>query len=210
MRMQLLVILLLLALVLPLAVQSDFPPVPYQVMFRWRNDNGNESAATWMAAKAESVTLTHFNNIRLRFVVYGIGDDPPEFVPHEPHTFKLQYSQNGSAWSDINNSGGNHFQLALSDNFADGAGITAQLDAFVDGGRMTESSASFNWTVKSDEFEFEYCFRATQHVSNGLYYYRIYFSRGGSYSMLATATVDVPAVTFTDGSVFTPEVTREI
>ena len=64
--------------------------------FRWRNDNGSESAATWKAAQDVDVTDIGKNeNIRLRFLINATGDP-------DAKQFKLQYKKTAdSEWRDM-------------------------------------------------------------------------------------------------------------
>ncbi|MFC1569040.1 FlgD immunoglobulin-like domain containing protein [bacterium] len=192
-----------------LIAQIFLPVVPTQMDFRWRNDNGSETGASWKAANDQPVTLSNYNNVRLRFGIHGMcGSPDPQMFPclGVQRTMKLQYSRNGSIWTDITTSSQNHFQLALSAYFSDGDPVTEQITGtWIGGGRMTESAESFNWTFPYEEYEFEYCFIPTQHMLNGLYYFRI--SNMDSYYVIAQATLSVTEITLTDGSGLTPDAT---
>ena len=171
--------------------------------FRWRNDDGGESEASWRATINTSTTITNFSNIRLRFVMTSV----PGGAEENP-TLKLQYSRDETNWTDITTSEANHFQLALSGHFADGDAVTGQLFFLGDGiqgGRMTESASSFVFDI-NEEMEFEYCFQPTQHALNGQYYFRIQFSGSATYNQSAIATLSVPDIIFYDGSDLTPDI----
>lgn len=77
------------------ASASTAPSELEQEGFRWRNDDGNEAAATW---KQDQDICTNFNklkNIRIRFVVNASGDPGPL-------AFKLQYKQHDAVdWRDM-------------------------------------------------------------------------------------------------------------
>lgn len=67
--------------------------------YRWRNDDGSESAATWKVAQDTTTNLVAGQTARLRFVVNTTGDTPTE-------RFKLQYRKVGDAsWRDLDTSG---------------------------------------------------------------------------------------------------------
>lgn len=177
------------------------PVVPTQLDYRWRNDDGSETSATWKAATSSAATVTNCNNVRLRFSLHEM-----DFRINTPtsYTLTLQYSRNQSTWTTITNSSDNHFQLSLSDNFNDGDICTEQITGVSVGlGRMTESATQFYyWFDDGEENEFEYCFKATKHAVNGTYYFRM----GGitDYYQNAIMTLDFPDVTFTNGSDYTP------
>jgi hypothetical protein len=115
----------------------------------------------------------------------------------------LQYRRMGGSWADVTTADTNAFQLALSDHFVDGDGTTKQLCgcAEIGGGRMTESTSAFPWSVTYQEYEFEWCLRATDYAVNGTYELRFAFP-DTTYGTLPQLTFDVPDVTFTDGSTF--------
>lgn len=54
--------------------------------FRFRNDDGSESAATWLANQDVSVELQPGDKVRLRFVINGSGD-------YGPAQFQLEYKK---------------------------------------------------------------------------------------------------------------------
>lgn len=54
--------------------------------FRFRNDDGRESAATWLANQDTSVELQPGDKVRLRFVINGSGD-------YGPAQFQLEYKK---------------------------------------------------------------------------------------------------------------------
>ena len=63
--------------------------------YRWRNDNGSETTATWRQVQDTADTVTRLTNIRLRLVVNATGDPINQ-------TFTLQYKKVGDvAWTDV-------------------------------------------------------------------------------------------------------------
>jgi hypothetical protein len=175
--------------------------VPTQLDYRWRNDDGSETSATWKAATSSSATVTNCSNVRLRFSLHEMDSRTNGWTNY---TLTLQYSLNQSSWTTITNSSDNHFQLSLSDNFNDGDICTEQItDATIGGGRMTESATQFNFGFEdTEENEFEYCFKATAQAVNGTYYFRM--GGGIDYFQNAIMTLDFPDVSFTGGSDYTP------
>lgn len=67
-----------------------------QSRFRWRNDDGSETAATWAAAADTDITAAALTPKRLRVQVAATGDPSAK-------AFKLQYRKVGDAdWKDVN------------------------------------------------------------------------------------------------------------
>ena len=67
-----------------------------QKHFRWRNDDGSETTATWAAAEDTPISLAKNTPVRLR-VEIGATNDPASAA------YKLQYRKVGdSTWRDIN------------------------------------------------------------------------------------------------------------
>lgn len=63
--------------------------------FRWRNDDGSETTATWKAAQDTNVTVVPDQTTRLRMIVNTTGDAPST-------RYKLQYRKVGAAsWRDF-------------------------------------------------------------------------------------------------------------
>ena len=63
--------------------------------YRWRNDDGTQSTATWRQVQDTADTVTRLTNIRLRLVLNATGDPINQ-------TFTLQYKQVGDvAWTDV-------------------------------------------------------------------------------------------------------------
>jgi hypothetical protein len=135
--------------------------------FRFRDDDGSETAATWRQAINTDDTLDTGTNYRLRFNmeladlnIVGTGINA-ELV--------WQYNKNSGGWNDITNSS-SVIRAAASSNYADQADTTQQLGSgtFVtDNDGMVESNSEFpttlpdagvTWAV-NDEFETELCFQ---------------------------------------------------
>jgi len=135
------------------------PPAYDQNKFRARNDNGNETTATWKAAADINWAQKVDENFRVRFVVQETAG-----VSSADRTFQLEYNRNGSGWNDVNGSS-SVVRAWLSSNVADGDDTTQQIgsgtpvgadnDAFdeVDG-LAGGSNLDFSG---SDEVELEYC-----------------------------------------------------
>lgn len=62
--------------------------------FRFRNDDGSESTATWLAAQDTNVSLDPADTFRLRLLVNTTGSAGAL-------QYKLQYRKNAGAWGDV-------------------------------------------------------------------------------------------------------------
>lgn len=77
-----------------------FDPAPVsdsleQYAYRWRNDDGDEDAATWKAAENTDTSIAKNTAVRLRMGLNATGDQPSQ-------QFKLQYRKVGDTeWRDI-------------------------------------------------------------------------------------------------------------
>ncbi len=66
-----------------------------QRAFRWRNDDGSETTATWAAVQNTDISVARNLTRRLRLQVQSVGDRPAQ-------AFKLQYRKVGApSWSDV-------------------------------------------------------------------------------------------------------------
>ena len=91
--------------------------------FRWRNDNGSETTATWKAAQDTNTSLAIASPVRLRVLV----DNP------DPAAYTLYYKKTtDSTWLlvPVGSGGGDPVYVTTSANItADGEDTTAQLTA---------------------------------------------------------------------------------
>lgn len=66
-----------------------------QTRYRWRNDDGSETGATWAAAENTAITLAQNTPRRLRVQVQSTNDKPSA-------SYKLQYRKVGDpGWDDV-------------------------------------------------------------------------------------------------------------
>lgn len=75
------------------------PPTVGQIEYRFRNDDGSETTATWMAALNTDVTVPLDTVFRLRIGLEAGIDNPPSTW------YDLKYRVNGGAWQDFDASG---------------------------------------------------------------------------------------------------------
>ncbi len=96
-------------------------PLYEQDSFRGRNDDGSESAATWIATANTNWTQNPDENFRIRFLIEETADEVDDDV-----TFQLQYNKNGGGWNDVNAASSN-VRSSASPNVVDGADTTEQM-----------------------------------------------------------------------------------
>jgi len=170
--MKLIRIISVAVLLLLVAGEIYATPPSGQGHHRWRNDNGNEASASWMALEDVAISIGPGYNFRLRIELWN-GFSSFNF------NVKLSYSIDQVNWTDITSDGStNAFKLAASTNFADGDGVTDQLSnsfsTTPNGGRMTETAASFAVNIGNEESqEFEWCLQATNHAVHSTTYYLV-------------------------------------
>ncbi|MEW6061492.1 MAG: LamG-like jellyroll fold domain-containing protein, partial [Bacteroidota bacterium] len=158
-------------LLLLCVISTDVVAYTYQGNFRWRNDDGSESAATWRKSQSTNDTLTGINNIRLRVELYNSDPSNSNFGA----VVALFYSTDNSTFTQMTTDGSvNHWKLNTSDNFVNGDATTNQLTTSYTfaGGNMYESSNTFTATLgPSSSKEYELCISPTQNAVNGTTYY---------------------------------------
>ena len=94
-----------------------------QAGYRWRNDDGSETAATWKAAEnANPALLALDTNHRLRYVV----DETGGTAPVDNLQLQSQFRKNGGTWTNISGSSLN-VRATTSTHFADDDATTRQL-----------------------------------------------------------------------------------
>lgn len=127
-----------------------------QVHFRFRNDDGSESAATWKAAADTNVTADVSGgdvSLRVRFNIRETGTTSATF------SARLYYSLNGGAYAQINASG-TPVVASASGNLTDDASTTQQISSgtFV-AGKVDDVNAQTGSTgtiAQNNDTEFEF------------------------------------------------------
>ncbi|MBA4388522.1 MAG: hypothetical protein C0404_11110 [Verrucomicrobia bacterium] len=167
-------------------------PTLVQEHYRWRNDDGNESAATWKATQDTAVTaVARAQNIRLRF---DIANTSTSYSGSTAPVLEFA-TATGGPWTQVSilADGSQPFEMASSANFANGDATTALLagsGTFV-AGKMVEipSNAGGSITIGISQYSnFEYCLRATAKARGSTtYYFRV--AAMNTYSQYATLTM---------------------
>ena len=128
-----------------------------QGSYRWRNDDGNETTATWKVPQNTSIgNITATDVLRLRFDLYND-------YPYEGKTSTIQLWYNdGTTAKQVTTSSAAAFMLATSGNVTDGQSTTAQFSnsmPFVPGRIVANSDAvdinipassrtEYEWVIK--------------------------------------------------------------
>lgn len=92
-----------------------------QTSFRGRNDDGNETAATWKAAINTNWNQLVTTNFRVRFLITHEGGLATP-------AFQLEYNKNGGGWNSVTTSSANIIALG-SANLTNGEATTQQMGA---------------------------------------------------------------------------------
>jgi hypothetical protein len=94
-----------------------------QKAFRGRNDDGNETTATWKANQSTNWSQAKDTNFRVRFEVQETAG-----CAGANKVWQLQYNKNSAGWVTVNGSSSN-VRSSASPNIADAANLTNQLTA---------------------------------------------------------------------------------
>lgn len=149
--------------------------------FRWRNDDGGESSASWAGDVNEAIYLTNrYSAIRLRFAV---GNQSA--TPNQTGVMKLQYCEDPveQNWKDVplSDDGLSPFVLSDASGYNHGELTTDLLKPYgmiwQSGGECVEPPGigSKSVTVETNRYlNVEYCIKATHKACGGLrgYYFR--------------------------------------
>ncbi len=181
-----------------------------QAHFRFRNDDGSETEATWVDNEDTNASLNVDTNYRIRFTV----DDTANGVESNV-TFRLQCNNitQGTGWLDVDGSSSSlHIRSVDSPHYADADNTTSQLTVPTGGSFITPNSgmdeddgggsagiAGDNNDIDfvegtHDYVEIEYCFqvRSADVVSGDNIQLRVRRVQGGtldSYSVIPQITV---------------------
>jgi hypothetical protein len=131
--------------------------------YRWRNDDGNETAASWKAAENDSIFQQGEGNIRLRMEILTNGQNLTKSTG-------LYYKVTGDTVDTlmhlVSDDDANAFTFSLSPNIIDGEPTTQQLT--ITGGQtnaagfIKENPGFFNFSITDGERkELEFCIKAS-------------------------------------------------
>jgi hypothetical protein len=159
-----------------------------QSHFRFRNDNGNETTATWLAAVDTNISMTMQEVFRARFAYIGTGSS---------WNFDLYYSYNGGAYTAVTNS--SIIQVVPSAQGAgfDGTATTQQISSGTfNAGAVSASSSSYAtgsiFVGNTNLTEIEFCLQIPTGLNVGdTIALKLYLGSGAItlYSSIATITI---------------------
>jgi hypothetical protein len=172
-----------------------FPtPSITQTKYRWRNDNGSETTATWKAAENTAITLADTVSI-LRARIELRNSSGAAYDIDE----SLEYSSNGgTTWTTITNAPTNAFIYQSSANVADGDATTNQISSGTAGtfvaGRIISAvpSATPMVILDAEKTEFEWVIKPTGNLLPMTSY--TFRSAGQGSTPLVYATINTTCV----------------
>jgi len=167
-----------------------------QIHYRWRNNDGDETSATWAMATNTPITgVTKQTVRRLRIEISNEGDATSSAVQ-----YRIEYatSSGASVWTAVGTTSAHWVMIDsqltdASDTSNVANGLPDEEPNFEIGQQKESSSQTAAITLQVDEFtEIEYAIAATSTAINGeTYYFRL--SDAGTalntYSVYASATI---------------------
>jgi len=187
-------------IILLLSGYSNIFAFATQGSWRWRNDDGTETTATWLADKNSAGTISSFtSNIRVRFQLFGAGSDIGTSV--------LTYSADGgTTWDSVTtyDNGIRAFILASSINVSNALATTRQISGltgnnFASGKIITSSNQLAAQTISgTDTTEYEWVIKPTLKIAaNTSYQFRVDTKPGdntyvGAPAILIAAPIVLP------------------
>ena len=125
--------------------------------YRWRNDDGNQTAATWKAATNSTTLVGTINQpLRLRMEVYNSSSSGSYSFNLSP----LQYRKNGGSWISITSSTANDFYFINSAFVTNNTGTSQQIStgSFTGGFFKSDNSNNNISLSTTTRTEIEFCF----------------------------------------------------
>jgi hypothetical protein len=180
-------------------------PAINQTKYRWRNDNGSETTATWKAAENTAITLADTTSV-LRARIELQNNSGAVYDMDE----SLEYSSNGgTTWTVMTNSATNAFIYQSSPNVTDGGATTNQISTGTAGtfvaGRIISAIPSATPMVLSsgEKTEFEWVIKPTGNLLPMTTYTFRSVGQGSTplvYPTITTTCVNVSVVSKTDSA----------
>ncbi|MBA4387853.1 MAG: hypothetical protein C0404_07720, partial [Verrucomicrobia bacterium] len=171
---------------LPVAVWAGGSPTFVQEHYRWRNDDGSESAATWKTNADMAISgVERGQNVRLRFAVANTGTGAGSLAA------RLEYAASPSGpWMPVGTAGNGTaaFEMTATDGYAGGESTTMQLAGSgtfsagltVESPTNTSASSSIGAAYFSN---YEFCFKPTTKAMGSTTYYLRVFNASTTYSL---------------------------
>ena len=167
---------ILLAFLLITFAFAEVSAKTVQSGYRWRNDDGDETTATWKAPIRQPVYLGGIETIRLRLQI-DEGLDSEVFNEE----ISLYYSSGtfGSPWQKITTNPGNAFVLFNSPHLPDLSPTSRQLNAqdrTFQPGLFFGSTFDYEVTIPLDHYsEYEWALRPSVSADPSVYYFAMGF-----------------------------------
>lgn len=156
----------------------SLPALINQIHYRFRNDDGDESGATWMETQDSSAQIYSSDQIRLRFELSNSGS-----VDTGNLQYKIQYDEgcDNSSWIDVVLNDSMHWKIIDSLNLTDAdpstnsAGIFDENITFVAGEIVDDNdNLTANINLTGTNFtEIEYSLSPTPNTSDDNYCFRL-------------------------------------
>src|SRR4030067_2481593 len=171
-----------------------------QAKFRGRNDDGNETTATWKAAKNTNFSQAVDTNFRLRLQLNNTHPTDPLSA-----ATRFQYNKNGAGWNDITTSS-SVVKAVTSVNVADTTATTVQMGglSFI-AGEVTADGLTASVTqnsLQTTEHELICQIVSTDVVNNDSIQIRGIISPSTAYD----SYTNTPTITVTEAVTFIPKV----
>lgn len=127
-----------------------------QGAYRWRNDDGNQTAASWKSTANTATTVGAVDQpLRLRMEIYNGSTSWSYSFNMSP----LQYRKNGGAWTSITSSTANDFYFINSAFVTNNTATTQQIStgSFIGGFFKSDNSNNSINLSSSSRTEVEFC-----------------------------------------------------
>lgn len=159
------------------------PAEMQQIHYRWRNDDGDESAATWKVGQDVATTIAKNSPSRLRFEISNGGS-----VASSPINYRLEYAEKqttcssvlSSNWTAVPNNNAGYWQIIDSANLNDGStttnssGLADENTNFKIGEVNDLDNETGAITLQPTDFtELEYSLQATNNANDSDYCFRL-------------------------------------
>lgn len=144
-----------------------------QTQYRWRNDDGTETSATWKAAANTAITINDTNALlRLRIELNNTGNGAAANVAQN-----LEYSiNNGTSWTVISNAPTDAFVYTASATVANGFATTNQMGTATVGtfaaGKVVSAVGTAAMLNDGARTEYEWVIKPTSQVTPATYIFR--------------------------------------
>jgi len=152
-----------------------------QIHYRWRDDDGSETAASWKENQDTPTTVKIGSITRLRFEISNEGS-----VGSGATQYRIEYGESSTncsdilSWTALPNDSSQHWQIINSANLTDGeattniSGLTDENTNFKAGEAKDADNQTSAITLASNEFtELEYTIAATSNASDSNYCFRL-------------------------------------